>query len=239
MLKRLFFAIVILTTAQSFSQPYLALHAGYGLSAASEVINTKSIDNGHQNVYGTLGSGLHFGGAIGFMMHENFGLELGLTYTKGSSMDGNYKSSGRTYDQKVYGNYLGIAPSVIVQTKADNVRPYAKFGFVLALPGATEEQSTYSGTQKGEYSGGMALGYTGAAGLNLGTDRMQLFIELALTSLSWAPAKVKYSDASGHSIEYDLKDEDPAPSSNPTSVRLSQTIPFSNIALNVGIKVGF
>lgn len=239
MFKRLFFAFVILATVQSFSQPYVTVNAGYALSAASEIINYKSTDNGHQNVYGTLGSGLGFGAAIGNMMNENFGLELGLTYKSGASMDGNHKSSGHTYDQKIYGHYFGLTPSLLVETKYNNLRPYAKFGFIVALPGATGEQSTYAGTDKAEYSGAIALGYVGAAGLNFGTDKFQFFAELGLTSLSWAPSKVKYTDGlSGQSKEYDLKDEDPSPTSNPTSDRLSQMIPFSNIALNVGVKLG-
>ena len=154
-------------------------------------------------------------------------------------MDDNYKSSGQTYDQKTYGHYFGLTPSFLVETKYNNLRPYAKFGFIVALPGATGEQSTSAGTNKAEYSGGIALGYVGAAGLKFGTDKLQFFAELGLTSLSWAPSKVKYTDgSSGQSKEYDLKDETP-PSSSTNSARLQQMVPFSNIALNVGVKLEF
>ena len=242
MFKRFLFLIVVLSSVLSYSQTYVSLGVGYGISSASEIVNTKATDNGSQNVYGTLGSGLNIEGAVGNMMNENFGLELGLSYKSGASMAGTDAASRSpllvTYDTKVYGSYFGINPSVVVSTKISSIAPYAKFGFILAFPSATMENSEPGFATKYEMSGGMAFGYTGAVGVKFGADKLQFFAELGLTSLSWAPTKVKYTSPSG-STEVDLKDEDPAytPGTTITSQRLSQMIPFSNIGLNVGVRL--
>jgi hypothetical protein len=241
MFKRFLFLIVVLSSVISYSQTYVSLGVGYGISSASEIINTKATVNGEQNVYGTLGSGLNIEGAVGNMLNENFGLELGLSYKSGSSIDGTDAISRSpylvTYDNKVYGSYFGINPAVVLSAKIGSVAPYAKFGFILAFPSATWEETYPSYTDKAEYSGGMAFGYTGAVGVKFGADKLQFFAELGLTSLSWAPTKVKYSSQNS-STEVDLKDETPAYTSGTvTSERLSQMIPFSNIGLNVGARL--
>jgi hypothetical protein len=175
------------------------------------------------------------------MMNENFGLELGLSYKSGASMAGTDAASRSpflvTYDNKVYGSYFGINPSVVISAKISSLVPYAKFGVILAFPSATWEETFPTFTDKEEFSGGLAFGYTGAVGVKFGADRLQFFAELGLTSLSWAPTKVKYTSQNG-STEVDLKDETPAPTSGTiTSQRLSAMIPFSNIGLNVGVRL--
>jgi hypothetical protein len=242
MFKRFLFLIVVLSSVIAYSQTYVSLGVGYGISSASEIINTKATVNGEQNVYGTFGSGLNIEGAIGNMMNENFGLELGISYKSGSSIAGTNETSRTpllvTYDTKNYGSYFGINPSVVLSTKISSIAPYAKFGFILAFPSATREENETGNATKYEFSGGIAFGYTGAVGVKFGADKVQFFAELGLTSLSWAPTKLKYTTPRG-STEIDLKDETPAstPGTTTTSMILPQMMPFSNIGLNVGARL--
>ena len=100
----LFIAVIIcLFAGKVFAQRiYINLNAGAATQMSSENISgfnnytktTNSITT--QQIDVSLGQGINFGGAFGYMINKNLGVELGLSYLLGDKFNALNKQSGTT-----------------------------------------------------------------------------------------------------------------------------------------------
>jgi hypothetical protein len=245
---------------------YVNINAGYGLSMSSQNINgfynytsgTNSVTKEQVNV--SLGKGLNFGGAFGYMFNKNIGAELGVSYLIGGKSKETDTYTGGTTDYTLSAKMLRVIPSLIIASGLEGINPYAKFGLVIAT-GST--MYDYSDNDNGDvtkmkmkYSGGLGFGlYSGiGASFNL-SDKMSLFGELNMINLSSAPTKSEITEETYNGTDvlpnlttaeketeyvdsYTYSTTTPAPDSEPAKA-LKQKYPFGSFGLNIGLKISF
>ncbi len=175
---------------------YASVNAGYGLGAGTHYIGVNTTSTGtaasYEGVFGSLGQGYKFGGSAGYMFNQNLGAEVGVSYWLGKSFEFTYQFPTSSSTYKWSGSGFAVVPSIVVSANMKLVNPYARLGLVLASLRAKQEtlarpsgptvESTF------EESGGLALGYAGALGIDLRTGGIvDLFAEVALHSVNSSP----------------------------------------------------
>lgn len=189
-----------------------------------------------------LGPSIHLG-------YENFindNIALGIRFgyltglTKGSFET--FFAPGVISVNTVSGKMMNISPTLTLSTsrsapKALYTRSALTFGFGFSSKIESEVTALQaSGTR--EFTGGSAVGFSGAFGGRKDlSDKVSLYGELALTSLMHKPNKqiVTSSDPSGtQEVTYNIV-ETTGPNSSPLDIR-TFAIPYSSIALNIGLK---
>jgi len=251
---------------------YVSLNAGYGLGSSSQSLANTTKTSGssstittEENVNLSLGKGLNFGGTFGYMLNKNIGAELGLSYLIGGTTtqknastgsSTNYYSTNTDYSASM----LRINPSIVIASGLDGINPYAKFGAVIGTGSFTadvNESQTYSSKtsvfkQTTKYSGGLAVGVSASLGASFKlNDKISLFGELALISLSYAPTKGeitaytengadKLSSLTTNDKQTDFVDKTTTtstatPDSQPNQ-QLKSKYPFGSFGLNIGLK---
>jgi hypothetical protein len=270
--------LCLFTSGLAISQNlYVKIGGGYNFGLPAQLMLDNYISNyydatspsysteSEQGIYGSLGQGLGLDAAIGYT-GDMFGVEIGIQYKPESSIEGKginntYYSTSTYLDtdtRRIKSSLLSISPCLVVKT---DMGLYGRVGVVLGFPKFTTEQKleeagTYSGTYETsvEYTGSMALGYTGAVGITIGSGNIKLYVEANFVSLSWAPDKsetIMYK-ANGvdqlstlstsdritlfqESYSVDSRNIDP----NKESVSLKSYAPYSFLGLKAGITLEF
>lgn len=248
---------------------FLTQNLYYGFYWADETV-TSSSDNIEVKSMG-LGGGFNANLAFGYMFSDHVGIEFGVNEFFGMVKKMHYSSSSDygeySYDRKISGKMLQIVPAIVITPGLEKVNPYARLGMIIGvLPvvtakldgtstysgGTLKETSTYSDKQK--IYGGLALGFTAAAGasIDLG-EKIAFFGEIVFNGLSYAPSKGKFRTWTEDGVDqlatattkekewtYEKKydtDED-IPDGTPDKLP-KMTLTFSNVELNLGIKFKF
>jgi hypothetical protein len=154
---------------------------------------------------------------------------------------------------------LAISPCFVFKT---DIGFYGRAGVVLGFPKLSEEyKSESSGSSSGttestyEYTGNMALGYTGAIGIAVGGGGFKVYVEASFVSLTWAPTKreetvykvngvdqlssLSTSDKITRFEDSYTRDTRVTTDPNQESVSLKSYAPFSSVGLKAGITIGF
>jgi hypothetical protein len=261
-------------SAQKTKGIYVGLNAGYGF-AANTYTNVLGLQNSTQistnvyeneNVKTSLGKGMHFGAAVGYMFNKNFGTELNVNYLLGGKTTStNTTLSGNVTENTAQANVIQFKPSIIVTTGMPSINPYARFGFVVSK--AKIESNSDSSSPNGdyfrldrEYTGGFQFGVQGAFGVNFAINpKMVAFSELEMVGATYAPNKseiTKYETSSGGVVtdllptlttnqkEIEYSDSYIVDFGNPADPNLpsKQTkfkLPLSSFGINIGIKYHF
>jgi outer membrane protein with beta-barrel domain len=207
-------SISINSNAQNF---YLGLGLGIGLNASSQTIGDdytststgSSLTTTDQNVKGSFGAGMNYGGMVGYKISEHVSAELGVSYLSGSAIQitsnttdvGNYSVSST---RNMTGSMLRIIPSVKISGKQNIFTPYIRMGLVIGLsPSVTiTNDSTDSYTnifqtppttdtvisQTTKLSGGISIGFMGALGLNYKLSNViSIYAEVEMIGQTYAP----------------------------------------------------
>ena len=254
----------------SFAQkPYARLGVGYGFNYGTKITLYNSNFNGSQNdikgTFASFGQGINLGGAFGLMLSDYVGLEMGISYLPGNSIESETKSNSGvnliSVSNKLKGKMLEIIPAIVLTTGSEGIRPYARFGLIIGLFGSilVEDMTqnivpffSSSTTLKTKYSGGVAWGFNSAVGaifpLN---DALSIYSELNLVSLSYAPKKGEVTEStvngqdnlpslpkSAKEFEFVCEYADYNDPDAP-SQELKTYYPFSSIGLNVGLVYSF
>lgn len=252
----------------------LGVSVGYGLGSPGQFLGT---DEQHDAVgltnskaiYGTLGNGLQANLTPGYMFGEHFGIELGLNSFFGSETTTHKEThpSG-TLTETMKSSQFRITPAFYIKSGGEKMSVYARTGLLIPLLGSVKYESNdnsspgVSVVQASTTTGKVALGYTGAFGLNVHFGKkFGFFAEVGANSLrvkSKETEVTKYSingnDFLGSVPAYnkDIKYVDELNSSsnnfstNPTgstltspSEELRQIANFSSFFVQVGIKLTF
>ena len=138
---------------------YLSLNGGYNFAAGTVkndvVANTTKVSGSgsayvetNEQVALSLGKGINFGGAVGYMFNKNVGTELAFDYLIGgktsytNSKSSNSTSSSSKTDYDISASMLQIIPSLVISAGMEKINPYAKFGFVIGSAKITTNQNT-------------------------------------------------------------------------------------------------
>jgi opacity protein-like surface antigen len=214
-----------------------------------------------------LGGGMNINLAFGYMFSDNVGIEFGVNEFIGLPKKIEYTgtSSTDTYatEVKLSGKMLQIVPAIVITPGLDKVNPYARLGMIIGiLPVVTDKYSstdtynpslkvTHVEESKTKLYGGLALGFTAAAGaaFNL-NEKLAFFGEVVFNGITYAPAKGKYTEWTEDGVDQlataTTKDkewtferkfdaDETIPDGSPDK-QPKMSLNFSNVALNVGIK---
>ncbi|HVN47624.1 MAG TPA: hypothetical protein VMU30_02265, partial [Bacteroidota bacterium] len=246
--------VPVLRLGTNFTENY------YNTSSTSYTTET------NEGVYDSFGKGMGFDGALGYT-GETFGFEVGVQYKPTSSIElqsfeNSYYSSStslETYTDNLKSSMLAISPCFVFRT---DIGFYGRAGIVLGFPQLTNEVKDESNGSNpstseytSEYTGDMALGYTGAFGMAVGSGGLKLFVEANFVNLTWAPTKIEItaykvngvdqlstlspSNRVTHLEDSYTTDSRSSASSDQEGVGLKQYLPFSSLGLRAGIVIGF
>jgi len=233
--------VVLLTSGVSFSQYYVKLGGGYNLSFNSIYwgANSSGTENRtYEAVNGSLGEGINFTGAFGYDFSSNIGLELDLIYKLSQEFEEKDTYEQGTNTSTIKGSFFGFAPSFVINAPLESVKPFIKFGLLVALPAAEYEYVDSDGdTEKGTFGGGVDFGLTGGAGILVPiSTKINFIAEVNFVSFTWKPTEIEVTEYDGTIQTIKLEDEW---TSNDENTSGPVFIPFSNVGLNVGIQIGF
>lgn len=240
----LFFCMSLFLTASiSFPQPYVKLGGGYNLSFNSTTFGTSTTggSSGNYNyeiVSGSLGEGVNFAGGFGYNFSSNVGLELNVIYklTKEFEEKDTYESTTST--STINGSFFGFVPTFVITAPLKSVKPFAKIGLLVAIPSAEIKDVASDGdTRKSKVSSNVDFGLTGGAGILVPiSNNVEFFTEVDIISFTWKPSELEQTDYDGTTRTIKFEDEF---SSNDEYTTASVFIPFSNVGLNIGVRIGF
>jgi hypothetical protein len=229
---------------------YISGSLGYGSSASSEALNynsTLDYNTGNtirqEGIYGSFGSGVKFNGNLGFLVSDNFGAELGLTYLFGNKYNAKtiIRSTSTVYatlTNELSADGIIITPAMKIQTSSQSLNPYMKFGLVIGIISVAGTNVFISGTTSETYeltfTNDLSFGYSASAGIDYQiSNDISFFGELSLISLSVNPSKLESSSGGKTTTTYYKTSWDETDINTDTA----QPFPFSSIGLNVGIKL--
>jgi len=244
---------------------YFNINAGYGLMMSSGNLpyfysETRSGNsNTLKQVNLSLGKGVNFGGAFGYMFNKNIGAELGVSYLLGGKSKSQFIYQGGKTDYTLSAKMLRINPSIVVESGLNGINPYAKIGLIIGTGSVTHETMDNGGGDilrvLVKMNGGIAIG--GNAGFGVLFDiskRISFISEINMTNLSYAPTKGKVTKATynGMDVLSDMTTSEkeiefvdsytesntPPPDSQP-SKDLKSKLPFGSIGINLGMRFSF
>lgn len=182
---------------------YVNANIGYGMKAASQKMQASEIVSSDTimtftGVHGSLGKGLNYGLAFGYMFTKNVGAEIGFNYLKGSQIKSTYSDYTFIYTQTqtitTQATMLRIIPEIVIATGDGMVRPYAKVGLVIGMMGKITDKYSiheggYSYEETWKSTGGIPIGFSSSLGATVEGKFMAMFAEFVFISQSWAPKK--------------------------------------------------
>jgi len=235
------FFILFLMSGIAFSQIYFKVGGGYSLNFNSMEFGENSTSSvtgptSYESVYGSLGKGVNFAGAFGYNLTSSLGLELGVMYKLSTEFEIKHQSGTSVSTETINGSFFAFAPTFVVNAPTSNVKPFVKFGLLVAIPSADFEDVSSTGvTSKATLKDGIDFGLTGGAGVQIPIEgRIYFVAEVNFVSLTWKPSEVEVSSGTQ---TYTVKLKDEYTSSDPyTSGPIF--VPFSNVGINVGILIG-
>jgi hypothetical protein len=206
-----------------------------------------------------IGSGLPFALAAGYMINENFSVELGIDYFYGFTIKEKqtYTNSDWQWVSESHGQMLSLVPAVILTVPLNKIQPYARLGLMLGVlnsvvnVGSPPQSPDTINIWKEKDYGGLAIGVQTALGINYAlSEKLSLFAEIQLDAISYSPKHGKYLEVKDHGVDllalfseknkkWDyLKDIDfdkEIPNDQPgEQVRVNYR--FGNVGLIVGVK---
>ena len=260
-------------SAQTEKGAYVSINAGYGFGAgnnSNEVAARFDMINYTENTALTsttelanvsLGKGLNFGAAFGYMFNQYVGGELGVSYLMGGKSESKETYLNGDYvNSSVTAKMLQLKPTLVISGGFSKINPYAKFGIVVGVGTSVNiEREERDGTDlymsNREFSGSTSIGFQGGAGLLYSlNDKISLFGELNLVNLNFSPEKASYTEFTENGVNVlpliDVENKETefsdtvvsnAGPSNPAipTKDYKTTFNLGNLGLNFGMRYNF
>ncbi len=198
---------------------YVKFGGGYAFPAASHSLGANEFDaiwwksddtprvlRIEEEVTGSFNSGTVPAVSVGFLFSDHIGVELHAGYVFGRKY--NYSNAFRDFQDGTPDHYsldktswtsrnIYAAPGLVFTHGKGRLRPHIFGGIVFSMPKITEvnsysesEDHVWSYTREEAYSGRMAFGLRGSAGLDLKlNEKLSLFTEIAFVSMTWYPGE--------------------------------------------------
>ncbi len=251
-----------------FSQGvYINSNVGYGFKMSSQNINYFDFSNSnrinniltYEQINVSLGKGLNFGGAFGYMFNRNFGTELGISYLKGGKSISKDTFDGQTDYGSLSSKMFRIIPSLILTYDCKKLNPYVKLGMIIGSGSILyEHNSNWSGnisSSKTILTGGLAFGLNSATGIIFKPgNKMSIFGEINMVNLSYSPSKAEIIELIFNNIDFlpdtgisgkqiEFVDKYTADASfyrrDLPRKELTQKFPFGSISFCLGMRLDF
>jgi len=266
-MKKIFISLLIITLFPilSFGQGmYAKFNAGYYFPAGTQTLlfdehTTATIDE-QEPVNVSLGKGIEPGIAFGYMLSENFGAELGVSYLIGSKNEATQNDETRPRERffELSGKSINFNPQILITGDFIGLKPFAKFGVVFGLASIDYrfEQIDNNNTtiEEWKYKGGIAIGFSADFGVEYAlSEKLAISASFRTVNMSYAPTEgsletftVDGADELGNlvtrdkeiefvdKIDYDIVIDDADPDQE-----LKEKYPFSGFGLNIGVKYNF
>jgi hypothetical protein len=156
-------AVILASTLGAFSQGfYGGIQTGFARGQATASSEQNNDDLNFAAI--RYGSGLNFGGMLGYNFNENVGFELGFSYLLGSKStltdesSGSYSYDGITdfdYSDKetfIYKSRMfRLCPTLVMRSSKQGIAPYVKFGAVIGLGSKITQDYESTGTEDQTY----------------------------------------------------------------------------------------
>lgn len=262
------FVISLFTNNLLAQGAYVNLNAGYGLIMSSQNLEffgfynytSESDSYTAEQINVSLGKGLNFGGAFGYMFNKNIGAELGISYLLGDKFKAKETYSGVTNNLTLSSKMLRINPSFVIAAGFEKINPYAKLGLVIGYGSILFDNNANEDgaivVREMKLNGGMALGLSSGIGAIFNqSDKMSFYSELTMVNLAYAPTKGEVTSATFNGVDnlpnmsiseknvefvdhYTYNSSNPPVSSQPAK-ELKQKLPFGSFGLNIGLRINF
>jgi hypothetical protein len=151
------------TTYKKF---YMNVKAGFSIPASKSTIGSPREEIGKEisfirgsngniseqsitNPFNSRGAGATFAASFGYMMHENFGIEMELSFLRSTEIlnaSRDIDTTGQRFfaEHTSHTKMLRLSPMLVVTGSSNmKVRPYAKFGIILPFAGGTFSSLTF------------------------------------------------------------------------------------------------
>jgi hypothetical protein len=267
-------ALINTAIAQS---PYAGVVLGYGMAAAKHEVGydrtttktgTTTTSDYKSRSY-SLGKGMQVGVFGGVMLNDNIGAELGINYLIGGKTTVKTEDSGPGYSNTTEDGWrastIRIIPAMKLSVGKGKLRGRTKAGLIIALGtkvintsenNSVNTTTTTSFSSEWHYTGGISLGFHGAAGVDFFVnDHLAVFAELAGYFQSYSPKKAELVKSETNGIDnlanvktkfketeyvksYTQVSNDPSNVDSPDK-QLKDYMPLSSIGLNVGVTFKF
>ena len=226
--------------------------------------NIKSIDNNEvqfEIIRESFGTGGKFGIAGGYMFTGHVGAELGLSYFSGGKITSKWNLSGlsdfMTEEKKA--SMLFIIPSLVVSSDMRGISPYTRAGILVGLMPKIASKFTINDAVntiilKDELTGGVALGFSAAAGITYPLNgQVLVFAEIAYNGLTYKPTQREITKITANGTEQVITDnytsavqpiEDNLPieyggQAFDAEKQLTHSYPFGSLGINAGVQYRF
>lgn len=247
---------------------YINFQAGYGLGLGkltTEELGNLTFDDNYftyEQEAISFGQGFQFGADFGFMINNNIGIELGVSYLLGSESTLEYNDIIFDYYKKniIQSQMLRVMPSIIISSGLEKWNPYAKFGMVIGAGSIFGSSSMIEDddliSEEIKLYGGVALGANAGLGVlfNLSSNT-SFFGELNMVNLAYAPSKGERTKLRINGVDelpnlttsekefefvksYSQDFNSPPLESDPRKLP-QQNYPFGSIGINLGIRFHF
>jgi outer membrane protein W len=210
-----------------------------------------------------LGQGINTALAVGYMMNDNLALEFGTNYIFNSVTSTNKINNDFYFSELTTGvsaQMLQLSPKLVFNlNNSSKFNPYVKIGGTVGIGNISvkieEMTKTDFATRKGEeetlYNGG--FGFNAGIGGNYKiNDKISIFSELSFLSMSYAPTKSEIIKLEINDVDelanlttnyketvfsQDYEWNNTMNDENEPRQMLKVYLPFSNISLNIGLKI--
>lgn len=207
LLKITLISVLALTISSSAkAQIYINVGVGYGLPAfrnlvAVEYSSTPSSDT-YTGVYSSYGKGLQPELTLGYKLNPHFGLELGYGFLIGSKIvadinDGSTTGFTEAGEQELSARMSRIIVGGRVLFGEGDVHPHMRMGLVLGMGAKITETTSTTTTgpsfnstfeRTDEYTGGVAVGFTGGLGITYHfSDMFGIYFDAGLIAQNYSP----------------------------------------------------
>lgn len=199
----------IILVTQCFSQLYVKLKPSYNKSLGGQVLTNNTsleytpaltqITERVENVRASLGQGLMGNLSFGYSFTSQFSMELGVSYLKGKSSQGNYTIKyPNSEDKSTYtytGNLFSIDPTFVFSSKEKDIfRTYVSLGFPINFISfdeyyVGEDQNSYKNAEiLRKYTGSIKVGVSTKLGITTKlNESFEIFGEIGFTYINFSP----------------------------------------------------
>jgi hypothetical protein len=160
------------------------------------------------------GTGINAGLGFGFMLTQNFGIDLGFNYAAGMQKFLETWPSNPTYltTTIMHGNMFQVVPSVVFATRILQFQPYARMGLIAGMGTVytVMDDHTPNGNPKftNEHTawkdgGGVSFGFNTTAGIAYPAGRnLDIFAEASVNAIYDIPEKATMTEFSWNGVDY-------------------------------------
>ena len=231
----------------------------------SGTTGTTNVEIKSMGLGGGFNANLAFGYMLSNNVGIELGVNEFLGMKKKTHIATTYSNSSYTEDLKISGMMLQIVPAIVFTPGLEKVNPYARLGMIVGIlpsvvmtdawtttSGGGTLKATSSSESRARNTGGVAMGFTAAGGVAFDlSEKLSFFGELVFNVITYAPSKGKYTKYTTDGVDelatmktkekewtfekkYDALEN--IPDGNPDK-QPKESILFSNVELNVGIKL--